>query len=67
MKSERIMRTIGTLIVVAAVVMVALYGAGVFNKKTVPAASGNNAPGYHPGTHRSNIGGPGGMEKHLLG
>ncbi len=75
MKSERIMKIIGALIVVAAVVMVVLYFAGVFNKKTVPAATTNgipdsDEPGYHPGTRRNTwMGGPGGRgtEKHLLG
>lgn len=69
------MKLIGLLIVVAAVVMVVLYFAGVFNKKTVQAAGArspfpNDEPGYHPGTRRDKwMGGPGGTgtEKHILG
>lgn len=68
MKGQRIMKIVGLLVVIAAVVMVVLYFTGVLGpKKAGVVAGGNNAPGYHPGTQRSNIGGHGGVEKHILG
>ena len=67
MKGERVMKMVGVLIVVAAVVLVVLYFTGVLGPKKAPAAAHAKTPGtrdmYGPGGTYN----PDTPKPHLLG